>query len=340
MQRYTKSFYKKHQDQSRRSAKEVVPLVVDLIQPKHVIDVGCGIGTWLSVFRECGIEEVFGVDGDWVNNEEMLEIPKARFRSFDLKEPLYLDRQFDLVVSLEVAEHLPPECAETFIDSLSRLGPVVLFSAAIPYQGGTHHVNEQWPEYWAQYFRDRAYEVIDCIRRKIWHNDDVEWFYAQNMLLFVRMDYLESHPSLKRKFENTTPSALSIVHPQKYLQAVELMRSLHLMAQDIAALIPPRDAFILVDDAYLQQQIGVELTTGHRAIPFLERDVQYWAAPQDDTAAIQEFERLRRCGARFIVFGWPAFWWLDYYARLNEHLRSNYHCILENDRLVAFALQP
>jgi cyclopropane fatty-acyl-phospholipid synthase-like methyltransferase len=191
VQRYTENFYKKRQGRSQRSAREIVPLVLDLIQPRHVIDVGCGTGTWLSVFRECGVEEVFGVDGEWVNRE-MLEIPKARFRSFDLKKPLYLDRQFDLVVSLEVAEHLPGECAETFIDSLTRLGPVVLFSAAIPYQGGTHHVNEQWPEYWAQYFRDRAYGVIDWIRKKVWQNNNVEWFYAQNMLLFVSMDYLDS----------------------------------------------------------------------------------------------------------------------------------------------------
>ena len=83
MQRYTENFYKKHHERARRSAREIVPLMVDLIQPKNVIDVGCGTGTWLSAFRECGIEEVFGVDGEWVN-EEMLEIPQARFRSFDL----------------------------------------------------------------------------------------------------------------------------------------------------------------------------------------------------------------------------------------------------------------
>jgi hypothetical protein len=120
------------------------------------------------------------------------------------------------------------------------------------------------------------------------------------------------------------------------------MRALHLTAQDIAALIPPGDAFILVDDAYLfalQKQFGVEVTTGHHAIPFLERGGQYWGVPQDDTIAIQELERLRRSGARFIVFGWPAFWWPTYYTELHHYLCSEFRCVLQNDRVVIFDLR-
>jgi O-methyltransferase len=111
---------------------------------------------------------------------------------------------------------------------------------------------------------------------------------------------------------------------------------LDLTIQEIAALIPPGDAFILVDE----RQIGSELVAGRRAIPFLERDGQYWGRPPDDITAIRELERLRRSGASFISFAWPAFWWLDYYAELSRHLRSEFQCILENDRLVVFDLRP
>lgn len=246
-----------------------------------------------------------------------------------------MDRQFDLVVSLEVAEHLPSECAEIFVDSLNRLGPVILFSAAIPFQGGTHHVNEQWPDYWVKHFQEKGYVVIDYIRKQIWQNDNVERWYPQNILMFARRDYLETHPFLKREFENTTTSQLSIVHPKQYLEAIEYLHRLIKTTNDIAALIPLGDTFILVD----HEVFRAEVAHGRRAIPFLERDGQYWGPPPDDITAIRELERLRRSGANFIVFGWPAFWWLDYYTELHRYLRSEFRCVLENDRLVVFDLR-
>lgn len=113
------------------------------------------------------------------------------------------------------------------------------------------------------------------------------------------------------------------------------MERLYMAKQELDALIPPRDSFILVDDI----QWGTEILEDWHAIPFLERDGQYWGPPPNDEIAIQEFERLRRSGASFIVFGWPAFWWLDYYSGLNRHLRSAFHCVLHNDRLVVFDLR-
>lgn len=330
MHPYTEKFYKDQKEGSRRSAKEIIPLVLELIQPQHVIDVGCGAGTWLSVFKECGVEDIWGVDGAYVD-KKILEIPEERFFSFDLKNPLRMDGQFDLVVSLEVAEHLPSECAGIFVDSLISLGPVILFSAAIPFQRGAGHINEQWPDYWVQFFQKKGYVVIDCIRKKIWQNDNVEWWYAQNILLFVRRDYLASHPLLQREFENTAISQLSIVHPRKYLDVIRL----HLTTQDIAALIPSGDTFILVD----QEQFRSEVAAGRHVIPFLERDGHYWGPPPDDITAVRELERLRCSGAHFIVFGWPAFWWLDYYSELHRYLRSEFCCVLHNNRLVVFDLR-
>ncbi len=221
VQPYTKDFYNTYKEGMRRSAEEVVPLVIEMIRPKRVVDVGCGIGAWLSVFKESGVEEILGVDGDYVE-KEMLQIPEEQFFSFDLKNPLRMDRQFDLAVSLETAEHLPSECAEPFVDSLTRLGPVVLFSAAIPFQGGTNHINEQWPDYWAKYFEERGYVAIDCIRKKIWQNYDVKSEYVQNIFMFGRRDYVESHSLLKKEFENTNISQLSIVHPRQFLHHARL----------------------------------------------------------------------------------------------------------------------
>ena len=143
LQTYSREFYIKQHLSAYRSAKEVVPHVVELLRPKCIIDVGCGVGSWLAVFREHGITDVLGVDSACLDLD-LLQIPREQFLTRDLAQPLKLSRQFDLALSLEVAEHLPAECAAIFVASLVSLAPVVLFSAAVPYQGGTHHINEQY----------------------------------------------------------------------------------------------------------------------------------------------------------------------------------------------------
>jgi predicted O-methyltransferase YrrM len=111
---------------------------------------------------------------------------------------------------------------------------------------------------------------------------------------------------------------------------------LRLCKQNLGALIPAEDAFILVDQNLGSDEFG---RNGH-AIPFLERDGHYFGPPPDDATAIREVERLRDSRATFIAFVWPAFWWLQHYSEFHRHLRSSYRCVLENDRLVVFALRP
>jgi SAM-dependent methyltransferase len=316
--------------------------VLELVPARSVIDVGCGVGTWLSVFQDHGVEHLSGVDGDYVD-QTALEIPRDRFLPFDLEQPLRLAKTFDLVVSLEVAEHLPRECAVTFIDSLTRLGPIVLFSAAIPFQGGTLHVNEQWPDYWAEQFERHDYIAIDCLRRRVWGNEKVVWWYAQNILIFASRSHLDAHPHLKQEHDPTAGPPLRLVHPGCYLCRVErdreevaLMRQLQRATRDLVSLIGDGESFILVDE---NQWEAESVAPGRCPIPFLEHGGQYWGPPADDATAVRELERLRREGAGYLVVGWPAFWWLDHYAGWHRHLRANYPCVLENDRLVAFDLR-
>ncbi len=106
--------------------------------------------------------------------------------------------------------------------------------------------------------------------------------------------------------------------------------------QDIAALVPPAGTFILVDE----DQWGTgEVVAGRRRSPFVERDGQYAGPPPDDASAVRELERLRLRGADFMIFAWPAFWWLEYYTGLHQYLRSQFRCVVENERLVAFDLR-
>jgi len=199
---------------TRASAELIVPMVCELLRPQSVIDVGCGTGTWLSVFREHGAACVYGLDGAWVDASE-LEVDANCFRACDLSVPPDLERAFDLAVSLEVAEHLPADRADAFVAYLTRLAPAVLFSAAVPLQGGHLHLNEQWPVYWIERFSQQGYKVFDCIRGKVWGDASVPYWYKQNMLLFVRSSAVDNYPGLRDAGEGF--GGKNVVHTELYL---------------------------------------------------------------------------------------------------------------------------
>lgn len=216
MTEYTTTFYKKQSDGSARSAARIVPVVLELVPGiQSAVDVGCGVGTFLEQFRNHGVAWTQGIDGNYVDRE-MLRIDQDRFEARDLSQPLSFDRRFDLAISLEVAEHLPPGRALSFVDDLTRLSDLVLFSAAIPGQGGTHHVNEQWQDYWADRFRDLGYYSIDAIRHQIWDLDDVESWYRQNTILYANLASLGRYPGLLA-YRTSVLASLRVVHPATWL---------------------------------------------------------------------------------------------------------------------------
>jgi SAM-dependent methyltransferase len=192
----------------------VLPHLLELVKPRSIVDVGCGVGTWLKAAAELGVADVAGLDGSYVDRS-MLQIPDAQFTAVDLTKPFTVAREFDAALSLEVAEHLPQVSAAPFVDSITRLAPVILFSAAIPKQMGEHHLNEQWQSWWVERFAHARFVAIDCIRRRIWDDPQVEWWYAQNILLMVREDYLNASPVLRQERERSGPP--SVVHPRAYL---------------------------------------------------------------------------------------------------------------------------
>jgi SAM-dependent methyltransferase len=201
-----------------RSAEVILPIIIDLIEPKSVVDVGSGVGAWLSYFYKRGITDITGIDGSWVKEEELL-IPKDKFVRQDIEADPHTGRHTDLALCLEVGEHLTEKSARPLVKALTETAPVVLFSAAIPRQGGTAHVNEQWPEYWAVLFAEEGFIPVDAIRRRVWQDSSVEYWYAQNTLIYVKKDKLASYPKLKREVECGYSSALPLVHPRKYFYA-------------------------------------------------------------------------------------------------------------------------
>ena len=188
--------------------REVVPMVMQMVKPKSVLDVGCGTGTWLKVFEEQGVQDYMGVDGSYLD-KNMLKIPIGNFMVSDLRQSFFLLRKFDLVVSLEVAEHLEEKYADQFVQTLVTHGDIILFSAAIPGQGGQNHFNEQWPEYWEKKFGRHGFFFHDCIRPFIWKNERVDWWYRQNIFLVT-----------KEKPKDHSNGIMPLVHPGLYHQII------------------------------------------------------------------------------------------------------------------------
>lgn len=181
---YRSEFFDYIETGSVRSAEIVVPAVRTLLAVGSVLDVGCGRGAWLSEWCRQGVADVAGVDGAYVARERLL-IPTDRFRAHDLAQPIDLGRRFDLVQSLEVAEHLAEGAANVFVDNLVRHGSVILFSAAVPGQGGEHHVNEQPYRYWRDKFLARGYVLFDAVRPLLAGDRRIEPWYRYNLLLFA-----------------------------------------------------------------------------------------------------------------------------------------------------------
>ena len=168
-----------------KAANEVVPYILELLDPKSVVDVGCGIGTWLKVFQDNGIDNILGIDGDYVD-KSLLKIDKNKFIDYDLEKFYKSEIKFDLAISLEVAEHLSELSADVFIQTLIGLSNNVIFSAAIPFQGGQNHINEKEPTYWIRKFEKEGYKLLDVFRPIFWDNKNVDSWYRQNILFFTK----------------------------------------------------------------------------------------------------------------------------------------------------------
>lgn len=177
---YDRSQYDIGRSETQRSAHAIVPVLHAMFHPESVIDVGCGEGWWLQEFDILGVNRLVGVEQNGV------KLPAGELISHDLEQPFSIHEQFDLALCLETAEHLTHDRAHGLVLDLCHLSDVVVFSAAIPRQGGHNHINEQWQGYWTRIFEGYGFGVNDNLRWMFWGNSNIEVWYRQNILLCMR----------------------------------------------------------------------------------------------------------------------------------------------------------
>lgn len=237
--RYDSSFYDETLLTSERSARHIVPLIMQLLNVSSVVDFGCGTGSWLGQFYVRQVKDLLGIDYSSISYEA-LQIPGKYLRKENIGQPMDFDRQFDLAMSLEVAEHLPESSAATLVSNLVKAAPIVLFSGAIPHQGGTNHINEQWPEYWAELFAEHDYVPVDALRETLWNDDNVAYWYAQNLIFYVKRDCLNNYPALKPFIASTNPKFLTRIHPKVYVRNYKMLKNPMLVCARLGWNLLPR----------------------------------------------------------------------------------------------------
>ncbi|ATF17350.1 methyltransferase domain-containing protein [Phaeobacter gallaeciensis] len=181
---YSNKFYDYIDLGARSSAQALIAAVQPWLGAGSVLDLGSGRGVWLSEWAKAGVEEVAGVDGDYVDRDR-LAIPATCYHAADLTGDVDLGRRFDLAQSLEVGEHLPTEASQTLVEGLTRHADRVLFSAAVPGQGGEFHINEQPLSFWQDLFAAQGYRAFDCVRPALKEAEGVEPWYRYNTVLYV-----------------------------------------------------------------------------------------------------------------------------------------------------------
>lgn len=206
---YSKQFFDDENRDSFLAARIIVPLIIDLLHPASVLDVGCGVGNWLHEFMVRGVEDVIGVD--FYVDSRRLVFPVSKYRTIDLRKRFTLGRKFDVTICLEVAEHIPEESSIALVDSITETSDIIIFSAAIPSQGGIHHINEQWAEYWSNLFNSKGFLPLDGLRGIIWADKRLSFWYRQNILIYIRSSVI------KRMSMPDGGLRLSVVHPSNFV---------------------------------------------------------------------------------------------------------------------------
>jgi len=311
------------------SRPNTIPTVIHLLRqlkPRSILDVGVGFGKWGHLFREyTDILEaeheparyqrmnwrvrIDGIEGHAAYLTPMHRFLYDRIHVGDAAQLLPKLPRYDLIFLGDIIEHFEKAAGLALLaEAFAKAGKAVIVST---------------PKFETAQ-EDLCGNELER-HRSLWGAKDFRRFPGALVKTVGGATLLVVLPkSGILKLQASPP------RPPKAQDAQHLLE----VRKQIAELVPREEMFVLVDEEHFRE------TLPHtRALPFLEKDGQYWGPPADDATAIRELERLRTAGARFVVFIWTTFWWLKHYAKFERHLRSRYACVHKNEAVMAFDLR-
>jgi SAM-dependent methyltransferase len=307
------------------------------VPPRRILELGCGFGRITRLLAEQFPQAritALDLSPDQLANAKTYctGLNNVSFEQYDFYsgQP-FPGSDYDLVIAIEVFLHHPAHIVRGLLGRLSSISQLI--------------VNIDWSEDWRwktpehvwihdypALYREAglacaAFPLPQRVEGKL-----QKLFIAGAQLapgLFA-LEQKVAHASQAAETANATAFA-DLSSPERWLQSLQLAQ------EDILKIIPSGSSFILVNE----DQWGPEQTfPGRRTYPFLEKNGQYWGPPPEDVTAIAELQRLRVSGAGFIVFAWPSFWWFKHYSGFCQHLHDSFPCLLDNERVVIFSLNP
>ena len=295
-----------------------------------VLDIGAGEGKYGEMLRRVRPNTkriAVELDTDYVEEYKLRDLYDEVWDrdAADLMNDL--DRTYDAVILGDCIEHMRKSVGLDLLNFLVYRSRIIVVKFPIqmiqdPYQG---HKSEAHISVWSEH----DFRGMDC-------------FFAERdhiclaMVRGYRSQTMEWIPdAVMQRFGYRSMAEFYARDPARLLLADVESRRQGSARSEIRMTIPSGATYILVDE--LQTDLAAD--ADHKALPFLERNGEYWGPPADSHEAIREIERMRRSGCTHIVFAWPAFWWLEYYRGMTEHLRTRSRCVLESDRLRMFDLR-
>lgn len=179
---YDADFYESHTKYYEKGIPNFVSFLNENVEFESFADLGCGSGAFCAPFQ--ATKDVLGVDFS-VGAEKFNYLDPKNYLSADLSKPLNLNRTYDLVMSLEVWEHLLPECEQGYLDNIFALKPkTLIISCAPPGQWGRHHYTPRTGEEVVKIVSSRGYSLNQGLTEKFRTIKKLAGFYKKNTHVF------------------------------------------------------------------------------------------------------------------------------------------------------------
>lgn len=156
----------------------VLDYLITCFRVTSMVDLGCGTGGMVDAAIQRGLT-AYGIDGD-----PALEGNRRIVQHDYTRGPYYLIPAPDLIWCVEFAEHVAQPCEGNWLATLQG-ARVLLFSAAVPGQGGWHHVNEQPSSYWVDRLVATGWQIH--LEATAWVQANATDRYVRAGMVFVRM---------------------------------------------------------------------------------------------------------------------------------------------------------